>query len=237
MDQSINIKPRQPEAILFDLGSTLLHDSNSGGLNTRVRTLLKPETFVPYVEEGFDVPTALADAMEVMYQGSLDEFHVREWLEKHLMSNHRDQAASLESAIRSTIISYSPPEDASRVLRALMSLNVPMAVVSNTIFSEDLLRSDLKEHSVLEAFRFVVSSAEFGLRKPHPQIFKDAVKQLGSESSSTWYVGDLWENDVIGSTGAGLIPVWLNTHASTPDESVEHFRVRNWAEFGELVGV
>ncbi|MDA1068553.1 MAG: HAD family hydrolase [Verrucomicrobia bacterium] len=237
MDQSVSIIPKRPEAILFDLGSTLLQDSNSGALNTRVRTLLKSETFAPYVEEGFDLPTALADAMESMYRGNLDEFHVRKWLESHLMLIHQDQAESLERAIRSTIISYSPPQDASRVLRALMSLGIPMAVVSNTIFSADLLRSDLEEHSVLEAFRFVVSSAEFGLRKPHPQIFKDAVKQLGSGPSSTWYVGDLWENDVMGSTAAGLVPVWLNAHASIPDVSVAHWRVRNWTEFGELVGV
>jgi FMN phosphatase YigB (HAD superfamily) len=143
----------------------------------------------------------------------------------------------LEAVIRSTILSYSPPEDASRVLRELIRLEIPMGVVSNSIFSSDLLKSDIERLSVPEAFQFVISSAEFGFRKPHPAIFEDGVRKLGSTSAATWYVGDLWENDVMGSGGAGLIPVWLNASASPPDVSVPHLRVKNWTELGELLGV
>jgi len=236
VEKRINIKNKVPKAILFDLGSTLLSDSMSGGLSMRVRTHLKNDTFKPFVEKGFDLPVELAAAMDGMYRDGLEEFRLRKWLESHLIWKHAGQAGSMERIIRSTIISYSPPKDASRVLRALMSLDIPMGVVSNSIFSADLLRNDLETLSVPEAFSFVISSAEFGLRKPHPQIFKDAVKQLGAEPSSTWYVGDLWENDVMGSTGAGLIPVWLHAHATAPDVSVSHLRVKNWTELGELVG-
>ena len=234
------IETKRPEAILFDLGSTLLYDSMSGGLNTRVRALLKRETFDPFVNEGFDLPIALADAMDAMYRDGLEEFHVRKWLETHVHQSSSSSGGSpdeLERLIRSTIISYSPPDDASRVLRELLQLGMPMGVVSNSIFSADLLRNDLQELSVLEAFRFVVSSAEFGFRKPHPAIFEEAVKKLDATPSTTWYVGDLWENDVMGATGAGLIPLWLNGEAVAPDVSVPHLRARNWAELGELVGV
>ena len=89
-----------------------------------------------------------------------------------------------------------------------------MGVVSNSIFSSDLLRQDIERFSVLEAFQFIISSAEFGLRKPHPDIFKAAVKKLDTNPSKTWYVGDLWENDVMGSSRAGLVPVWLNASAT-----------------------
>jgi len=234
------IDTKQPEAILFDLGSTLLYDSMSGGLNTRVRALLKRETFAPFVNEGFDLPIALADAMDAMYRDGLEEFHVRKWLETHVHQSSSSSAGSpdeLERLIRSTIISYSPPNDASRVLRELLQLGMPMGVVSNSIFSADLLLNDIQDLSVLEAFRFVISSAEFGFRKPHQAIFENAVKKLGATPSTTWYVGDLWKNDVIGATGAGLIPVWLNREAVTPDVSVPHLRARNWAELGKLVGV
>ncbi len=231
---------KRPEAILFDLGSTLLHDGLSGGLNERMRSLLKRETFAPFVNANLDLPDALADAMEIVYRNGLEEFHVRKWLETHLDSSNSIPDGTLESLerfIRSTILSYSPPEDANRVLRELIQLNIPMGVVSNSIFSGELLERDLIRLSVPEAFQFVVSSAEFGYRKPHPAIFEHGVGKLGSTPASTWYVGDLWENDVMGSRGAGLIPVWLNASASPPDVTIPHIRVRNWTELGKLLGV
>jgi putative hydrolase of the HAD superfamily len=233
-------KTKRPEAILFDLGSTLLHDSQSGALSVRVRSLLKSETFAPFVKEGFELPAELADAGETVYREGLGEFNVREWLGKHIDPNGSDPSGTpdaLEGFIRSTILSYSPPQDASRVLNDLIRLGIPMAVVSNSIFSTDLLKRDIERLSVPEAVQFVISSAEFGFRKPHPAIFEAAVKKLNTIPSTTWYVGDLWENDVVGSTGAGLVPVWLNAHAAQPENSIPHHRVKNWTEFGELLGV
>ena len=240
MERVNQIETKRPEAILFDLGSTLLLDSLSGGLNTRVRSLLKRDTFATYVEKDFDLPTTLADTMDTIYRDGLEEFHVREWLVSHIKTDSLDSAGSpetLERHIRTTILSYTPPVDSGRVLRELMDLDIPMGVVSNSIFSAELLREDLVALSVIEAFQFVVSSAEFGLRKPHPAIFTDAVDKLNARPETTWYVGDLWENDVLGSTGAGLIPVWLNAHAETPEDAVPHHRARNWTELGELLGV
>ncbi|MBH52988.1 MAG: hypothetical protein CMI18_01430 [Opitutaceae bacterium] len=231
---------KKPEAILFDLGSTLLKDSFSGGLNDRVRAHLSPEIFTPYVKEGFQLPNALADTMDRIYHAGMEEFHVKSWLSENLLDGITDLNGSpetLEKHIRLSIIHYSSPEDSVRVLRDLTKMEIPMAVVSNTIFSAELLRNNLEEHFVLDAFQFVVSSAEFGMRKPHPSIFLDACKQLGSEPAKTWYVGDLWVNDVIGSTAAGLVPVWLNATAETPSDSVAHLRVRNWTELGKLLGV
>ena len=230
----------RPEGILFDLGSTLLQDSLSGGLNTRLRAVLKSDSFAPLVENGFDLPASLASAMETVYNEGLGEFHVRKWLESSLdprIPNSLGAPADLERMIRSTIIDYSPPDDASRVLRELIQLKIPMGVVSNSIFSGVLLKSDIERLSVLEAFQFVISSAEFGFRKPHPAIFEHGVSELGSTPSATWYVGDLWENDVLGSSGAGLIPVWLNATAAPPDVFVPHIRLKNWTELGKTLGI
>ena len=234
------IETKRPEAILFDLGGTLLHDNISGGLSGRIRSRLASEAFTPFVEEGLNLLEALAEAMDATYRDGLKEFHVKKWLEAHHHSGGSDLSGStegLERLIRSAIISYSPPEDASRVLRELLRLGIPMGVVSNSIFSSDLLRSDLQELSVVEAFRFVVSSAEFGLRKPHPAIFEQAVDKLKARPAATWYVGDLWENDVVGSSRAGLLPVWLNADESPPPAFIPHLRARNWAELGKLLGL
>lgn len=122
-------------------------------------------------------------------------------------------------------------------IKGFLPLEMPMAVVSNSIFSSDLLWNDIRRLSVPEAFRFVISSAEFGYRKPHTAIFEHAVERLGSRPSETWYVGDLWENDVVGSTNAGLIPVWLNAKEAAPSVSISHIRVKNWTELGEVLQI
>lgn len=50
-------------------------------------------------------------------------------------------------------------------------------------------------------------------------------------------MGDLWENDVAGSTNAGLIPVWLNAKEAAPSVSISHIRVKNWTELGEVLQI
>lgn len=233
------IVAKRPEAILFDLGGTLLHDRVSGGLSARLRSRLERQAFVPFVGEDLNLPQALADAMDAVYRDGLREFHVKKWLEDHLSAGSDPEGSpeDLERCIRTEIIDYAPPEDARRVLQEFHDLKLPMGVVSNSIFSSDLLRSDIRELSLVEAFRFVVSSAEFGLRKPHPAIFRDAVEKLGANPAATWYVGDLWENDVVGATSAGLIPVWLNADVTAPPlASIPHLRAGNWAELGKLLG-
>ena len=229
---------KRPEAILFDLGGTLLHDRVSGGLGDRMRSRLERQAFVPFVGEDLNLPQALADAMDAVYRDGLREFHVKKWLEDHLSAGSDPERSpeDLERFIRSEIIDYAPPKDSRRVLRELHALKMPMGVVSNSIFSSYLLRSDLRELSLAEVFRFVVSSAEFGQRKPHPAIFRDAVGKLGSNPAETWYVGDLWENDVVGSSRAGLLPVWLNANATEPPSYIPHLRAGNWAELGKLLG-
>ena len=99
----------RPKAILFDLGSTLLKDSLSGNLKDRVQAQLMGEVFRPYVEKGFDLPSALENAVESLYLSGLKEFHVKSWLKENLLTGNSDPAGSpevLEGVIRSRIISY-----------------------------------------------------------------------------------------------------------------------------------
>lgn len=241
MDQGEKgIESGRPEAILFDLGSTLLHDSLSGGLSLRMRANLEKRLFAPFVDGDFDLPSALADAMDEVYRGGLQEFHVKKWLESnlnHAALHESGSAEELERIIRTRVLSYSPPDGARRVLEGLMREGMPMGVVSNSIFSSDLLWDDIRRLSVPDAFGFVISSAEFGLRKPHPAIFRAGVEKLRSRPSATWYVGDLWVNDVEGSSNAGLVPVWLNAKDPAPPESIPHRRAKNWTELGAMLGI
>lgn len=56
----------------------------------------------------------------------------------------------------------------------------------------------------------VVTSAEFGLAKPRPEIFLHAAGLFGADPASVVYVGDRLRTDAIGAAAAGLTGVWLD---------------------------
>lgn len=56
----------------------------------------------------------------------------------------------------------------------------------------------------------VVTSAEFGLSKPRPEIFRHACALFGVDPVRAVYVGDRLRTDAIGAAAAGLTGVWLD---------------------------
>jgi putative hydrolase of the HAD superfamily len=56
----------------------------------------------------------------------------------------------------------------------------------------------------------MVTSQEVGFNKPHPEIFKAALKQAGVEPTEAIYVGDQYEIDVVGSNKAGMLGILID---------------------------
>jgi putative hydrolase of the HAD superfamily len=73
-----------------------------------------------------------------------------------------------------------------------------------------LQREKLTTAGLDEYFDVVVVSAEFGVAKPDPSIFKHALSLLGSDPEHTVMIGDSLPRDIDGATAAGLKSVWVN---------------------------
>jgi putative hydrolase of the HAD superfamily len=56
----------------------------------------------------------------------------------------------------------------------------------------------------------VVTSQDAGFTKPHPEIFRYAIKQAGVPPAETVYVGDQYQVDVVGSNDAGMKGILLD---------------------------
>ncbi len=56
----------------------------------------------------------------------------------------------------------------------------------------------------------LVVSGEVGVTKPDPRIFQTALDRASVEPGQAVMIGDSWQNDVLGSIGAGIRPVWFN---------------------------
>jgi putative hydrolase of the HAD superfamily len=67
----------------------------------------------------------------------------------------------------------------------------------------------------------VVASAEFGLSKPRPEIFRHACALFGADPRASVYVGDRLRTDAIGAAAAGLTGVWLDRPAGPPPPAAD----------------
>lgn len=66
-------------------------------------------------------------------------------------------------------------------------------------------RTGLSRH-----FRLAVNSAEAGVGKPDPAMFRLALERLGEGPDAMLHVGDHPEHDVQGAHNAGVRAVWVN---------------------------
>jgi putative hydrolase of the HAD superfamily len=133
---------------------------------------------------------------------------------------------------RSTIrLVLAPGVDA--VLTRLASDGVPVAAVSNASFSGRVMTNELVAHGVGDRFAFVLTSADAKHRKPASAIFHQALGLLGMRASDVWFVGDTWDDDIIGAQKAGLVPLWLYPSATPRDGVLEVTTVRDWSAMME----
>jgi putative hydrolase of the HAD superfamily len=114
------------------------------------------------------------------------------------------------------------------VLARLRAGGARLAVVSNW---------DVSLHDVLERTGLrplvdaVVISAELGVAKPDPAIFRAALKRLGATEDGAVHVGDSLEHDVAGARAAGLEAVLVARNGATAPDGV-----RAVASLAELLG-
>lgn len=121
------------------------------------------------------------------------------------------------------------------MLECVQALNIPLAVLSNSSFSGRALCLQLERHDLLKPFKFVMSSSDYAVRKPHPALFLTAAAKLGMDAGDIGFIGDTFEVDVIGASQAGMIPIWYNRKGASPTAQVDHTSVRTWKEFENFV--
>jgi putative hydrolase of the HAD superfamily len=122
--------------------------------------------------------------------------------------------AEVEDALLAAIRFRAYPE-VPAVLVRLRAAGARLAVVSNW----DISLHDVLERTQLRALvDVVVISAELGVAKPDPAIFRAALQRLGATASDAIHVGDSVEHDVAGARAAGLEAVLVARNgAPAPD--------------------
>lgn len=97
--------------------------------------------------------------------------------------------------------------DAEPTLSWLSEAGFVMALVSNAPPDTAKVVEDL---GLRKYIPHIVISGIVGYSKPHPEIFRIALRQAGVEPEQTLHVGDLYESDVVGARNAGIKGILLD---------------------------
>ena len=215
-----------PKAIIFDLGDTVLEERSYN------------------IAAGYDViskylcPSATLEELMMATaknQTGNSEFKLLEWINSRLLNPHGlVTAQDVEIKLWKETVSLALKPDIKRALDFLVDKNIRIAAISNAIFSSSCMKVELAKHNIDKYFEFIISSADYGIRKPGIEIFELALSTLKIKPQSTWYIGDNWEADIIGSTSANMTAVWFKEHFHNHDINIDHIKLKNWSEFEDI---
>jgi HAD superfamily hydrolase (TIGR01549 family) len=132
-------------------------------------------------------------------------------------------------------VTWAPPER----IRALHEIapHYRMAVLSNFDDTETGYQI-IEDTGAAHLFEAVIISAEMGLRKPHPEIFRRTIEMLKVENPrSVLFVGDTPRFDIAGPHRAGMRTVWVseNKEPLTADIPTPDFIIGNISELPALL--
>jgi putative hydrolase of the HAD superfamily len=187
--------------------------------------------------------------------GRLDaaELHVLRELDDPAIIRRTDDASRLVAFVRRCLeIAGVPEQDRDRAVTAVKAAHdaenlwdtvppeVPgalarlrararrMVVVSN---ANGTVRAKLERVGLSGWFDLIVDSAEEGVEKPDPRIFRTALARVGSAPERALHVGDLYGIDVVGARAAGVRAILLDRAGLYAGFDVD--RVRDLGDLAE----
>jgi putative hydrolase of the HAD superfamily len=224
----------RPLGIIFDLGDTVLHLESIDALKGN-RCVLEFDDLNPGVtaEDAMEFANEIFPWIERARDASMLEVtssSINRLIYETLGVTFRIDYDELETVFWNGALTYKPAEGIFELLDVLDASGIKTGIISNSINRGVVLEDELTKHDLAQRFSFVMSSADYGIRKPHRYIFRVAIKKMGLEPSDIWFVGDKPEYDIIGALDAGLYPVWYNWHNQPVSIDGEFLEVHNMGE-------
>ena len=109
----------------------------------------------------------------------------------------------------------------------------PLVLVSNFYGN---VRAILRDYR-LEYFQTVIESAEVGIRKPDPAIYRLGIEATGCPAADCVVIGDSFGKDIVPAHSLGCETIWLKGRGwdrETVDESVPTHIITDLAELLKL---
>ena len=230
---------RRPAGVIFDLGDTILHQEWISMVAGSERLLEFAENVPDLTAEEIQiVADEISQEVQQIRDGSMVEFGTQSFqrfLYEHLDISFSISFQEMEREFWNAAIAYSPSEGIFDLLDTLDKHQIKTGILSNSSFTGAVLEEELAKHNLAHRFSFLISSIDYGFRKPHKRLFQVAVRKMNLEPHDIWFIGDRLEYDVRGAIDYGLYPVWYNPDEKQGKIDGEYLEVRSWHEFREKV--
>lgn len=118
-----------------------------------------------------------------------------------------------------------------KVLKDIKSMEIPIGVVSNSFIGSNTLMFEFEKHHIREYFDVIVSSADYGILKPHPLLFKVAARKVNCKLEEILFIGDSYKSDVCGALNVGMKAIWYNKYKRNIDEVQPCEQIYCWDDF------
>src|SRR4030067_501371 len=90
------------------------------------------------------------------------------------------------------------------VLEHFKKQNFKIGLISNSSFPTEFHIEELKNYEIINFFEETLFSYDFGLRKPHPDLFKNVLIKLKLKPQETVFIADRLIEDVSGPQKVGM---------------------------------
>lgn len=209
------------DAIIFDMGSTLIEFENSSWevLNKLCAKnsyeFLKKKNLIEIdykiwlflLESGFEKVFKDSDKnlKEIKFEDMMASFFKRLKFEisDGLYSNF------LEAYYKPVTEQITLVDGAVDVLRFFKGKKIKIGLVSNTIFPERFHLDELKKFGIFPFLDVFLFSSGVGYKKPHPEIFKLCLKKLNVKPKNSAFLGDRLVEDIGGAQNVGIKAILL----------------------------
>lgn len=207
--------PKKPQFAIFDYGETLAHEDDfiaARGFEAMLAHATKnPSGYSAYAlaEKFADVfqslrKTVLKTGMEVPHIPRMR--YLTELCEIEFDLGEE----AMEKIFWDGAAPCIPTPGMGTLLEKLRKGGVGTGVLSNIGFCGHSLRSRLDEIYPEHRFDFVISSCDYLLVKPNPNLFRLALKKTGCAAPEVWFFGDNRYADILGAASCGIFPVYYD---------------------------
>ncbi len=129
------------------------------------------------------------------------------------------ELSALVNRLGDYIVDAAVVVDGAQEVLPVLAEHYRLGLVSNYP-SAPLVARTLERFGLLRYFSGVVVSGEFGWLKPHPDVYREALRQVDTPPERTLFVGDDLRNDVKGPKALGMQTAWFapgEAHSADPD--------------------
>lgn len=239
---------RRIEAVLFDLGDTLLHFGKVSKGQLLEEAMRRSYAYLKEQKQ----PVGSFRTYRLLHIWGVRWYLLRSWLSGRdfdslqLLRAYGAKTGMTLSDQQWQELNWRWYEQLARIgvveagtheaLDKMTQMGLKLGVLSNTFIHKSSLERHLEAEGLLGYFPVRLYSYEFPWRKPNVKIFQEAAARIAVEPKHIMFVGDLIGKDVTGSLAAGMTAV-LKDGPSNDGQTVppDTHRIEKIADLPKLI--